>query len=164
MFPALLLLLMPALGAMPDDLAGRWILDSGASESVDALLAASGASWAERVAAATVSVTQDMRVERGELVIVVESTVMDRQERLPLDGQVQKRQSRRGEPMEVRTTVEGAAVVTRSRITSPDGSVSVLEIARVVEDGGGTLRQTVRYSPPGKTPLEADRVFRRAQP
>lgn len=161
MFLALNALMGVALAAMPDDLAGRWSLDLGASESVDALLEAAGASWMERVAAGNVSVTQQMRVDGGALLIDVHSALMDSQERLPLDGSVQRRTNRKGQPMEVRTTVEGATVVTRSRITEADGSISVLEIVRVVEPSGAVMRQTVRYTPAGEAPLEADRIFRR---
>ena len=90
-----LTLLGAALAAMPADLSGRWTLDQGRSQSVDALLAASGASLVERAAAATMSVTQDMRLDGATLIIQVESAVMDREERLPLDGTVVKRTSKR---------------------------------------------------------------------
>ena len=156
-----LTLLGAALAAMPADLSGRWILDQERSQSVDGLLAASGASLVERAAAATMSVTQDMRLDGATLIIQVESAVMDREERLPLDGSVVKRTSKRGEPMEVRTSVEGEAVVTRTRITGADGQVSTMELIRRVEDSGATLRQTVRYTPPGEATLTAERVFRR---
>lgn len=161
MISVALLLVGAALAAMPADLSGRWTLDQDRSESMDELLAASGASLMERAAAATVTVSQDMRVEGGALIIQVESSLMDHEQRLPLDGSPQKRTSKRGEPMEVATRVEGDAVVTRTLITGADGRVSTLELVRRVEDGGATMRQTVRYTAPGKSPIEADRVFRR---
>lgn len=157
---AVTLVLGAALAAMPADLSGKWTLDLSASQSVDALLEASGASLVERAAAATVSVTQDMRVEGSVLVIAVDSSLFDRVERLPLDGRAEARTSKRGEPMEVRTTIEGDRVVTRTRITGA-GGVSLLEIERRVEDGGQTLRQTVRYTPAGQAAMQAERVFRR---
>lgn len=155
------LLLAVALGGAPGDLAGRWTLDQRASDPVDALLQAAGASYLERQAASNLTVTQDIRVEGAELVIVVDSLLMDSTERLPLDGQAQSRTSKKGEVMTVRTWIDGAAVVTSTEITGADGRVSRMEIRRVVEDGGRTLRQTLRYTPAGGATHTADRVFRR---
>lgn len=156
----LALLVSLALAAMPADLVGRWTLDTSASQSVDALMAAAGASFLERQAAANMSLTQDIRVQGQELVIVVDSTFTDRTERLPLDGSVQRRTTKDGEPLANRTYVDGDRVVTVSEITKTDG-VAVMEIHRRVEQGGALMRQTLRYTPPGGQTLTADRVFRR---
>jgi hypothetical protein len=160
MLSSALLFVSLAWAGMPEDLTGRWTLDKAASESIDALLKTIGANFFERTAAANLSVTQDISVEGQELVIVVDSTFLDSSERLALDGSPQPRTSKRGEPVVVRTHVDGEALVTSSEITT-EGGLLLFEIRRVVEDGGATMRQTLRLTATTGSIQTADRIFRR---
>lgn len=149
-----------ALAGAPVDFTGTWVLDLAASDSVDALLAETGASWLERQAAGTMPVTQVISQSPATITIMVDSSLIDRTETLSFTGP-QSSTSRTGDAVVTRTSWDGAVLVTTAVMTTPTGEVRELRIRRQLSDGGRTLRQELALQKPGAKPIKAERVFRR---
>jgi len=142
--------------------AGAWQLDLAASDSPEELLKAWGASWAERKAAANLSVTQTITQDEGRLSITIHAVVMDSTEVLPLDGGWVASTSKAGEPVRTRTWWAGDDLWTTSEVTRADGSHITLQVDRRLEDNGATMRQRLILVLSDGTQLAADRVFHRS--
>ena len=92
------LALAPAPAAAVDhpDFSGTFKLDLKASDSLDEMLKAQGASWVERKAAGSVVVTQIVR-HRGDVVeMVVKSSLKTRKETIRIGGGWEERETEMG--------------------------------------------------------------------
>ena len=153
----MLLLLSLAFAA---DLSGVWSLDTAASDPVDAILAASGASWLERQAAGSMSVTQTITQSPERVVLDIDSTFKDRREELVPDGVERETPAKNG-TAHTRCFWKDDALVSVSRVPTATGTTIVLTATRTVEDAGRTLRQRLEVVQPDGSVLKADRVYRR---
>lgn len=75
-----------ALAAAPADLNGRWTLDLKASQSVDPILEAVGASWSTRTLAANIQVTQEISVGTDTITIAAVSSLGSKSDTVRTDG------------------------------------------------------------------------------
>ncbi len=84
-------LALPGLGvgiayAANADLAGTWVLDKDASESVDAMLKAQGVSFVERKVAAGLDVTQTIAVSGDAITLHIVTSKKTEDQALTADG------------------------------------------------------------------------------
>lgn len=158
-----MLLLLAALALAAPNFTGTWTLDLDASQSVDALLAASGASWPERAAAGTLSVTQQITQDPKQVRLDFDSALVERSEVLVPDGVPRTFTGKNGTGT-VATSWKGDALVTVSDLPTASGQRLKLTATRTLEDGGRTLRQRLELRTPDGQVVVADRIFRLTRP
>lgn len=163
MWVVCLLLAGPLLAGSHPDFSGRWLLDSGASQSMDAILAAQGRTWMERKLYDSVSITQVITQTDKELVIVIESSAApSRTERLNLDGSNQTKETARAGTVTTRTFWESDTTLTTStKMKLADGSPADWIIRRSLSDGGQTLVQAVELVAQDGRKYTSRRIFRK---
>lgn len=155
------LLLGAALAAAPVDLSGTWQIDEDASESIEPLLQARGASWLERQAIKHITV-QHVITQQGDRVEVnIRSTVYSRQDVHLADGVARVRESERGGDVTVTDRWDEAGLVTESRMVLADGVPAVLTVRRTVVDDGATLRMDLALRAEDGRDVEVTRILRR---
>ena len=158
--PAMLALLLPlAFAAAPTDLNGRWTLDLAASDSVDPLLEAVGASWTTRQLAAHISVTQELTVGSGTLTIAAVSNVGSKTDTVPTDGTATYGKSEFGSGTR-RCSWVGAELHCASHVQVTGGAWGDLTLVRKV-DGAGLMHQVYDLKLQDGRAFHADRVFRK---
>lgn len=160
---ATLLLVGPVLAGVHPDFSGRWLLDSGASQSMDAILAAQGRTWMERKLYDSVSITQVITQTEKELVIVIESSAApSRTEHLSLDGTNQTKETARAGTVITRTWWESDKTLTTStQMKLADGSPADWIIRRSLADEGKTLIQAVELVAQDGRKWTSRRIFRK---
>jgi len=155
-----MLLALPfALAAAPTDLNGRWTLDLAASDSVDPLLEAVGASWTTRQLAAHISVTQELTVGSGTLTIAAVSNVGSKTDTLPTDGTATYGKSEFGSGTR-RCSWVGAELHCASHVQVTGGAWGDVTLVRKV-DGAGLMHQVYDLKLQDGRAFHADRVFRK---
>ena len=142
--------------------AGRWELDRDASEAVDTLLEWRGQSWLRRKAAAAMSITLVLEARPGELHEAMESTLVSRSRDYPLDDTWRSAVDELGTEIEVRSRVDGAAIVHESKLPLADGTPAVVRVRRELDAGRTTLVQTLGVEAEDGRRFSAKRVLRRA--
>ena len=162
---ALAVVLAPAVGAAAaerPDFSGTFKLDLKASDALDELLKAQGASWAERKAAGSVVVTQVVR-HRGDLLeIQVKSSFKSRKETIRIGGGWEERETEMGKGR-ARTDwdADGTTLVTRMEVKSKKGEAGAIVMRRSLADEGRTTVQALELrGKDGKT-YKARRILRR---
>jgi hypothetical protein len=148
----------------PVDFTGTWKLDLSASDSLDAILEKQGVPWALRRAAGSLSTTQHIRHEGDVVVIRVVNAVRDKEERLPVGGDWEVKETDLGQAR-VRSawSTDGKALVTTTETKLKDGTPARYLLTRTLADGGRTMVQLVEFHAGGKD-LTARRVLRRQDP
>lgn len=164
---ALLLGLVPPFAyvqpafAAPVDLSGTWVLDKAASDNIDPILQAGGASWVERQAAKNLKITRTIRQEGDTLHIAVDSSVKDSQETVTVDGVARPGTTDRGELATVTNRWDGEAWVSESVVTHDNApTVRVTQKSSLSADGS-TLTTSVQFVRGDEAPIVVDRVYRR---
>ena len=155
----MLLFVAAALAGAPSDLNGRWALDLAASQPVDAMLQAVGASWTTRQMAAHLSVTQEITVGAGSVTIAAVSNLGQKAEVVPTDGQGWAVKSEFGSGTR-RCSWAGGDLVCTSRVQVTGGAWADLGMVRRVE-ADGALHQHLTLSLDDGRVFTADRVYRK---
>jgi hypothetical protein len=166
--PAVLVAAAVALGAggaragEHPDFSGTFALDLAASDSLDALLKAQGASWLERQAAARASVTQVVRHRGDSLAITVKSSLGTRTNQVRIGGGWETKQGERGQAR-TRTdwAADGQSLVTRTELPQKKGPPVVLTVRRSLADGGRTTVQLLELRAQDGARYRARRILRR---
>jgi hypothetical protein len=153
-------LAQPALAA-PVDLSGTWVLDKQASEDLDPILQASGASWLERQAAKGVKVTRIIKQDGDTLHIEVDSSAKDSEETVTVDGVSRQRTSDRGRVATVTHRWDGDAWVSESVTQDEAGQTVRVTQTNTVSADGATMTTTIRLERGSDAPIAVDRVYRR---
>lgn len=153
---------VPAQAAAKADFSGTWKLDLAASDSLDEMLAAQGASWVERKAAGSVVVTQKVTPAPDGFEVCVETPVKNKCNPVRIGGGWEEKESEKGK-VRSRTdwSADGKAVVTISEITLPDGKAARLDVTRTLEDGGKTTVQVIELKIKDGKAYKARRVLRK---
>ena len=152
----------PAAAADRPDFSGTFKLDLKASDSLDELLKAQGASWVERKAAGSTVVTQIVR-HRGDVVeIQVKSSLRSRKETIRIGAGWEERETDMGKGR-ARTDwdADGKTLVTRMEVKSKKGETGEMIMRRSLADEGQTTVQALELrGKDGKT-YKARRILRR---
>ena len=160
---ALLTLTSPALAGEHPNFEGTWVLDLEASESVEPLLAAQGASWAERKLADSVVITQEVSQKEGKVTLEVSSVATNRTDVL-LPGEGWKASdARRAETARTRCYwIEGGSkLVTETEMTFEDGEKATMLTTRSLAADGQTTIILIEFKKPDGTHKKAKRVLRK---
>jgi hypothetical protein len=144
-----ILILMAAMGghslqaAEPPNFSGTWTTDLKApqSTSMEAMLEAQGASWIERKAVDSVSVTQVITQTKNTLTIKADTPMGARTQILYLDGRKQTQDTDRSGKVELRNywDKDGTALVTVSKFATRNGQKAEWISRRYLLDNGRTL-------------------------
>lgn len=129
------LLLSDVAWAEPQVLLGDWTVDQDASDDIDDILAARGASWLERQAIRHVPITYRFRAKGEAIILSMESPIYSRTVDLIADDLVRTRTSSRMGEYTVRHFYdEAGALVTVSQMTLPDGVPAEFTVTRSLAD------------------------------
>ncbi|MCB9792651.1 MAG: hypothetical protein H6741_07960 [Alphaproteobacteria bacterium] len=130
-----LLLSAVGLAAEPQVLLGDWEVDQDASEDIDDILAARGATWLERQAIRNLPITYSFRAKGETIILTMDSPIYSRTVDLIPDNAVRTRTSSRMGAYTVRHFHdEAGALVTVSDMTLPDGVPAVFTVTRSLVD------------------------------
>lgn len=146
--------------AWAGDLAGTWVLDLEASDSVDPILKAQGVSWMKRKAAASLQVTLTIAGSGNDLTIDTESSLSSRSETLTVDGETRTKQSDKG-PAQVTHEWKGADLLSTATLPMKGGEGQFVTLRSVSSDGT-TLTQTITMTQPDGTKHVVKRIFRKS--
>jgi len=155
-FPAIFSLVLTALAGGDPALSGTWELSHAASDSVEPLLAAQGASWMERKAATSMSVTQTITLAETAATIAVETSVKSDTQTLKVDNQLRAISGEHGTSQVRHYWGAAGELITVSAGPSAGGTQMDVTITRSVS--GGQMHQLIEMKIDGQT-LRADRVF-----
>jgi hypothetical protein len=158
---ALALAPAPAAAADRPDFSGTFKLDLKASDSLDEMLKAGGASWVERKAAASVVVTQIVR-HRGDVVeIEAKSSLKSNKRAVRIGGGWEEQETEMGKGR-ARTDwdADGKTLVTRAEFKAKKGEGGALITRRSLVDDGQTTVQALELRKDGKV-YKARRILRR---
>lgn len=157
----LLAILTTAAAAGPNPaMSGSWQIDLDASDPVDAILEAQGASWLERKAARTVKVTQQITVAGTTVNIVTKGGGKTRNEEVVGDGLARQLDGKLG-AMTVTAQWSEAGDLIGVTVVSGESPLTATVTRHLVDDA--TLHQVIELQTAGET-LQATRVFRRTGP
>ena len=151
-----------AAAADRPDFSGTFKLDLKASDSLDEMLKAQGASWVERKAAGAVVVTQTVR-HRGDVIeIQAKSSFKTSKETIRIGAGWEERETELGKGR-ARTDwdADGKTLVTRVEVKPKKGDAAEFTIRRSLADEGQTTVQALELrAKDGKT-YKARRILRR---
>jgi hypothetical protein len=159
---ALALAPAPAAAADRPDFSGTFKLDLKASDSLDEMLKAQGASWVERKAAGSVVVTQVVRHRGDVLEIEAKSSVKSRKQTIRIGAGWEEQETEMGKGR-ARTDwdADGKTLVTRVEVKSKKGESGEMTMRRSLADEGQTTVQALELrGKDGKT-YKARRILRR---
>ena len=167
----LFLALTPLAWALPKegsqqpfvDLSGVWVLDKGASESMDAMMAAEGISTLERRVYAHLGVTLKIHQTPALVTINMITSVITELEELKTDGSPQPREVFHVGKVTTRTTWAdgGRSLRTVTDLKAGDGTPAQGIVNRSLEDNGQTLVQQLTLVLQDGTTIPVKRVYRR---
>jgi hypothetical protein len=149
-----------AAAAERPDFSGTFKLDLKASDSLDELLKAAGASWVERKAAGSVVVTQTVRHRGDRLEIEAKSSFKTRKDTIRVGAGWEERETEMGRGR-ARTDWDGAVLVTRVEVKPKKGAAAELTTRRSLTDGGQTTVQALELRAPDGKVYKARRILRR---
>ena len=142
------------------DLSGHWVLDAGASQPIDPILAAQGVSWAKRKAAEYLD-TDCTIVQSGErLVLTFRGPLGTVTQTLVADGQPHATVNPAGLPTTWTTSWQGEALVSVGT-TQAEGQQAALTERRTLSADQQVLSLALTLSAGGQQ-TTVQRVFRRA--
>jgi hypothetical protein len=158
----LLALAAAAAAADRPDFSGTFKLDLKASDSLDELLKAQGASWVERKAAGAVVVTQVVRHRGDTLEIQAKSSLRTSKETIRIGAGWEERETEMGKGR-ARTDwdADGRTLVTRVEVKPKKGDPAELTIRRSLSDEGQTTVQALELRAKDGKRYTARRVLRR---
>ncbi|MCB9762774.1 MAG: hypothetical protein H6739_23440 [Alphaproteobacteria bacterium] len=155
------LALAPALAA-PADIAGSWALDADASDDIDDILAARGATWMERQAIKHVPVTHVITHTEDAVVIAIESPIYSRSDTLKTDNRARTRESKRLGTLTLRNYWDNEVLVTVTDMVLPDGVPATLTVTRTLVDPD-TMHMRLELVATDGRQMEGTRVLRRTE-
>jgi hypothetical protein len=154
----------PAGAAAADrpDFSGTFKLDLKASDSLDELLKAHGASWVERKAAASVVVTQIVRHRGDTIEIEAKSSLKSRKQTIRIGAGWEEQETEMGKGR-ARTdwAADGTTLVTRVEVKSKKGETGDLVMRRSLADAGQTTVQAIELRGKDGKLYKARRLLRR---
>ena len=150
-----------AAAAGKTDFTGTWKLDLAASDSLDEMLAAQGASWVERKAAGSIVVTQKVAHRPEGIEVCVESSFKHACNLVKIGAGWEEKSGDKGKAKS-RTdwSPDGKAVITTSEISLQDGKSAQLVVTRTLEDEGKTTVQLIELKIKDGKSCKARRVLR----
>lgn len=156
--------LSAALAAAPVDLTGVWTLDHEASEDMDDILAARGASWMERQAIKRIPVTHHISQSDEVVVVRIQSKVYEREDVHHVDGETRVVTGRKGDRVQVshRWDAQNPGLVTETRLTLDGDAPGTMTVHRTVKGERMLLNITVKVDD-GRE-MSALRVLKRVAP
>jgi hypothetical protein len=144
-----ILSLMIAMGgqslqaADPPNFSGTWTVDLNAPQStpMEAMLEAQGATWIERKAVDSLSVTQVITQSKNTLTIKADTPMGARTQILYLDGRKQFQDTERMGKVELRNywDKDGTAIVTVSKYATRNGQKAEWISRRYLQNNGRTM-------------------------
>lgn len=152
----------PAAPAPKADFTGTWKLDLAASDPLDEMLAAQGASWVERKAAGSFQVTQKVANKADGLEVCVESSLGTKCNLVKAGGGWEDKETDKGK-VRARTdwSEDGKALVTTSEVTLKDKKPALMVVTRTLEDESKTTVQTIELKVKDGKSYKVRRVLRR---
>ena len=153
-----------AVRANPIDLSGTWVLDYKASDPMDDLLKAEGFSVIERRLYAHVGVTLTIQQKSEQVVIHVQTAVVNDDEVLRTDGTQQSREVFHIGHVVSRTHWDdgGKALITLTELKAGDGSPANGTVKRTLADNGRSLLQHLTLQLHDGRTIKVKAVYRRA--
>lgn len=156
--------LATALAGAPPNFSGTWVLDGEASDDMDAILAARGASWVERQAIQHIDVVHEISQTPSNVTIAIRSPIYSRTDTLPTDNVTRTYNSSRMGAVSYRSywADEPAALVTVSNMTLPDGVPATFVVVRKLSSDGQTMTMDLDLAATDGRHYQATRVLRRS--
>ena len=150
------------------DFTGTWDLDLPASRSkgLDEIMKLQGLNWVERMVAGQTAVRHCIRQESNLVLRVdIQSSLQNRTETQYLDGRETMTVNRHGESIPTTTswTNGGTRIVTRAPVKTDDGRTGQVVVTRWLGEDGKTMYLGTEYRLKDQAPVEAVRVFHKAE-
>lgn len=163
---AFLLLFTPVWAGSPPDMSGIWVLDGAASDDMDAILEARGASWIERQAIQHIDVIHEITQSPTQVTIAIRSSVYNRKDTLPTDNKTRTYDSSRMGAVSYRSywSEDPPALVTVSDMTLPDGVPATFVVVRKLSPDGNVMTMDLDLQANDGRHYQATRILRRSEP
>ncbi|HEY3448920.1 MAG TPA: hypothetical protein VGK67_21345 [Myxococcales bacterium] len=151
-----------SLVASKVDFSGTWKLDLAASDPLDDLLAAQGASWIERKAAGSFVVTQKVSNKPEGLEVCVESSLGTKCNLVKAGQGWEEKETEKGKVRgRADWSEDGKALVVTTELTLKDKKPAQMIVTRSLEDEGKTTVQTLELKIKDGKAYKARRILRR---